>query len=125
MEKTQQAKIGHMQVIISLISSNLTEIQWICKLDIGKVLWNWLYPNALDFVLQNPSEIIFQLVRINETQGISQACFLCASDDSEFYAFVNLLICRQNDAHRTLKAGGGGDSWIRRGGGEVQKNIFY
>ena len=28
---------------LSPISQNLTEIKCICKLDVGKVLWNWLY----------------------------------------------------------------------------------
>ena len=32
-------------IMLSPISLNLTEIQRICQLDFGKVLWNWLYMN--------------------------------------------------------------------------------
>ena len=59
---------------LSPISQNLTEIQGICKLDIGKVLWNWLYANAIFmiFFYDNNSEAIVWSKWHNEPQEISQ-----------------------------------------------------
>ena len=41
---------GQNMFFKSHISWNLTEIQCKCKLDPGKVLWNWLYVNNMKFI---------------------------------------------------------------------------
>ena len=72
---------------ISRISYNLTEIQCICELDLGKVLWNWLYINFLNmkynFFLFTCTVVLpwnLPLSRIVHVGGFFLRIFLCCHE---------------------------------------------
>ena len=92
-------RIFQAYMLLSPISQNHTEFQCICKLDFGKVLWNWLY-------MHTKFKLCSYINDTDCTKGFSENCFFYGvplKTIKHFYHLWNLIFTHFTNCCMTIK----------------------